>query len=145
MSEAKSPRRFGRSILALFAGFVVVVVLSIGTDLVMHAAGIFPALGQPMSDRLFVLATAYRTVYGILGSYITARLAPYKPMAHAMTGAAIGMMIATVGAVATWNRGPEFGPHWYPVTLILIGLPTAYIGAKFFEMHWVRKQSLESS
>jgi hypothetical protein len=38
MSEAHSERRIGRSILALLAGFFVVVILSLGTDLGLHAA-----------------------------------------------------------------------------------------------------------
>lgn len=121
-------RSTGRSVWAIVAGFLVVVVLSIGTDMAMHAARIFPALGQRMSDGLFVLATAYRTLYGIVGSYVTARLAPNKPMKHALIGAAIGTLIATVGAIATWNK--DLGPHWYPIALILTAVPTAWIGAK---------------
>jgi hypothetical protein len=38
------------------AGFLVVVALSIGTDTALHAAGVYPALGQRMSDGLLVLA-----------------------------------------------------------------------------------------
>jgi surface polysaccharide O-acyltransferase-like enzyme len=104
------------------------IVLSIGTDMALHATGIFPPLGQPMSDRLFLLATAYRTVYSILGSYIAARLAPDHPMAHALLLGAVGVVVCIVGAVTTWNRGPEFGPHWYPLTLVVLALPCAWIG-----------------
>jgi len=43
MNETHTPRRILRSIGALFAGFVVVVVLSLGTDLALHGAGAFPA------------------------------------------------------------------------------------------------------
>ena len=88
MSEPQ--KNIGRSVWSIAAGFLVVVVLSIGTDAILHAAGIFPELGKRMSDGLFILATIYRTVFGVLGSYITARLAPGKPMKHAMIGAAIG-------------------------------------------------------
>jgi hypothetical protein len=121
-------KRTGRSIWAVVAGFLVVVALSIGTDAILHAAGVFPALGRRMSDSLFVLATVYRTVYGILGSFVTARLAPDKPMKHALIGAAIGTAIATAGAGATWNK--DLGPHWYAIALILTAFPTAWIGAK---------------
>src|SRR5215831_20448001 len=99
--ETVAPRRVGRSIWAIVAGFLAVVILSIGTDVVLHKVGIYPALGQRMADGLFVWATAYRTLYGIFGSYITARLAPNRPMGHALLGAAIGMLIGTAGAVAT--------------------------------------------
>jgi hypothetical protein len=127
MSEA--PRKStGRSIWAVIAGFLVVVVLSTATDAVLHATGIFPALGKIMSNGLFALATAYRTLYGILGSYVTARLAPNKPMKHSLIGAAIGTVIATIGAIATWKM--NLGPHWYPIALILTAFPAGGLGAK---------------
>ena len=106
----RAVRRPGRSALALLAGFVVVVALSLGTDAALHATGVFPPMGQRMSDALFLLATVYRSVYGVLGSYVTARLAPDRPMQHALVGCALGLVLATVGTVATWNNGPEFGP-----------------------------------
>jgi len=128
MRESGQEKNVGRSIWAVVAGFLAVVILSIGTDASLHAAGIFPGLGQRMSDGLFVLATIYRTIYGVVGSYITARLAPYKPMKHAMIGGAIGMVLAAIGALATWNK--DLGPHWYPVALIVGALPTAWVGAR---------------
>ena|SRR5205807_7721933 len=53
-----------KSMGALLTGFLAVIILSLGTDIVLHATGVFPPLGQPMVDALFLLATAYRTVYG---------------------------------------------------------------------------------
>ncbi|HEY2960869.1 MAG TPA: hypothetical protein VGJ37_00510 [Pyrinomonadaceae bacterium] len=32
--------------------------------------------------------------------------------------------------MATWNKGPEFGPGWYPLTLVALSLPLAWIGGK---------------
>jgi hypothetical protein len=128
MNEKQPARSIGRSIGALFAGFVVVLVLSLGTDLALHAAGIFPPLGQIMSNPLFLLATVYRTVYAVLGSYITARLAPDRPMGHALLGGGIGLVLAVVGAVVTWNK--DLGPHWYPLALIVTALPCAWVGGK---------------
>jgi hypothetical protein len=43
-----------------------------------------------MSDALFLLATVYRIVYSILGSYIIAWLAPDRPMGHALIGGILG-------------------------------------------------------
>jgi hypothetical protein len=120
-----------RSVGALLAGFVLVVVLSIATDAVLHATGIFPKLGVLMSDGLFLLATAYRSVYGVAGSYLTARLAPSRPMEHAIVGGVVGTVIATIGAVVTWNQ-PQLGPHWYPVALVVFALPGAWLGAKLY-------------
>ena len=128
MSETQPARSIGRSIGALLAGFVVVVILSLGTDLGLQKAGIFPPLGQIMSNALFLLATVYRTVYAVVGSYITARLAPDRPMGHALVGGGIGLVLAVVGAVVTWNK--DLGPHWYPLALIVTALPCAWVGGK---------------
>jgi hypothetical protein len=124
-------RKIGRSILALLAGFIVNVMLSLVTDFALQAVGILPAIGRgPMNDFQSALAAAYRTLFGVISSYIVARLAPYRPLEHALVGAAIGMMLATAGAVATWNK--SLSPHWYPLLLIALALPSGWAGAKLW-------------
>jgi len=117
-----------RSAGAVAAGFVVTALLSLGTDVVMHATGVFPPWGTPMTTLLFAWATVYRVVYTVLGGYVTAALAPRQPMTHVMALGAIGILAATVGAVATWNAGPAFGPKWYPILLIVTALPSVWAG-----------------
>ena len=126
--ETTPPRKALQSIGALFAGFVTNVVLSLGTDIGLHAIGIVPALGQPETDSQLLLATTYRTLYGVVSSYVVARLAPNRPMGHALLGGVIGMALGIAGAAATWNRG--LGPHWYPLALIVTALPGAWAGGK---------------
>jgi hypothetical protein len=108
------------------------IVITLGTDQLLHIAGVFPPWGQSMVgfDGALMLATAYRVVSGVAGSYIIARLAPNRPMLHALIGGVIGLIVSVVGAVATWNGGPAFGPHWYPLALIVTALPSAWIGGK---------------
>ena len=127
---AKPRRSICRSAGAVFAGLLLIVVLSILTDVIMHATGIYPPWFQYMPDSLFLLATAYRIVYSILGSYLTARLAPHRPMLHALILGSIGVVLSIVGALSTWNKGPEFGPKWYPLTLIVMAIPLAWVGGK---------------
>lgn len=121
-------RRLGRSILALLAGFVVAIVLSIGTDFALQALGLAPRLGSPWSNQLLFLATFYRSIYGVISSYVVARLAPNRPMGHALVGGAVGVVVSILGAVAAWNS--NLGPHWYPVALVILAMPTAWIGGK---------------
>jgi hypothetical protein len=110
---------------ALLAGIVAVIGLTLGTDVVMHLLGVFPPPGQPMGDsRRLALAFAYRSVYGILGGYLVARLAPYAPIGHALVSGVIGLVVSAIGAVAMWN----VGPNWYPVALAVTALPYAWIG-----------------
>jgi hypothetical protein len=127
--KVKQPRNLGRSVLALVAGFVVNVALSLATDFGLETMGVLPVLGHgAMNDTQSLLAAGYRTLYGVISSYVVARLAPYSPVGHALTGGAIGMVLATMGAVATWNQG--LGPHWYPLSLVVTALPSAWVGGK---------------
>ena len=128
------PRRVLRSVGAVLAGFLAVFIVTTVVDLVMHASGVFPPWGQPMSNSLFALATAYRVVITPAGGYITSRLAPYRPMWHAMILGVIGVALALAATVATWNRGPSFGPHWYPIALVITGLPCTWLGAMLYRV-----------
>ena len=132
MNETEHPRRLGRSIGAVLAGMFVGIVLTLATDIVLHVAGVFPPWGQSMVgfDAALLLATVYRTVYGVGGSYLIARLAPDRPMQHALVGGVVGLAVSIVGAAVTWNRGPAFGPHWYPLALIVLAMPQAWVGGK---------------
>jgi hypothetical protein len=131
-NETHPQHHLGRSIGALLAGMFVGIVLTIGTDIVLHTVGVFPPWGQSMVgfDGALLLATVYRTVFGIVGSYIIARLAPNRPMQHALVGGVVGLVVSIVGAAVTWNKGPAFGPHWYPLALIVLALPQAWLGGK---------------
>jgi len=131
-NETHTQRRLGRSVGALLAGMFVGIVLTIATDIALHAIGVFPPWGQSMVgfDGALLLATAYRTVFGVVGSYIIARLAPNRPMQHALVGGLVGFVVSIVGAAVTWNKGPAFGPHWYPLALIVLALPQAWLGGK---------------
>ncbi len=136
MSETQPPRRIGRSISAVLAGMLVGIAITLGTDVVLHAIHVFPPWGASMVgfDGPLLLATVYRTVYGVLGSYIIARLAPDRPMQHALVGGLVGLVVSIVGAAVTWNKGPAFGPHWYPLALIVLAMPQAWAGGRLYEM-----------
>ena len=129
MSSTPGPNIL-RSIAAVIAGLLIIFALSLGTDVVLHATGIFPPWFQPMAGPLWVLALAYRCVYAVLGCYITGRLAPNQPMKHAILLGVIGLFLSMVGLVSTWNAGPEFGPKWYPLVLVASSLPCAWLGGK---------------
>ena len=126
------PRRPGRSVLAIVVAIIGGIVVTLITDEIFHLVHVFPAWGASMVgyDGALALATTYRTVYGVLGSYVAASLAPRRPMWHAMMLGILGLVVSILGAVATWNGGPAFGPHWYPVVLVVLAIPTAWLGGK---------------
>ena len=118
-------RRFG----AVLAGLFAIVALSVVTDVLMHTSGTFPPPGQPMSNALGWLAAGYRFVYGVLGCWLAARLAPDRPLAHAMVLGILGTALGVAGTLATWGRGPGFGPHWYPIVVAAMPISCAWLGA----------------
>jgi hypothetical protein len=76
-----------------------------------------------------VLALGYRIVYGIAGGYIAGWLAPNRAMAHALALGFVGLALSVVGVAANWNKGPEYGPRWFSIGLIVTALPCAWIGS----------------
>ena len=123
-------RRRGRTVAAIAAGFVATAALSLGTDQALHAARIYPPWGVRMSGGLFVLATAYRVLFAVLGGWLAARLAPSRPMSHAWVLGVAGTAAASPGAAATWSAGPELGPRWYPIALVVSALPSVLAGGR---------------
>ena len=126
------PRRVGRSAAAVFLGFVTVVVLSLGTDQVLHVLQVYPPWGQAMyHPGLNLLALAYRIVYTVAGGYLTARLAPQNPIRHALILGVIGTVVGTAGAIATIPL--HLGPSWYPIALAITGLPCTWLGGVLYQ------------
>jgi hypothetical protein len=126
------PRRLGRSVGAVFLGFIVVVILSVGTDQVLHVLKVYPPWGVPMWDPgLNLLALSYRIVYTILGGYIAAKFAPYAPMRHAISLGIVGLIPGVAGAVYGVTRG-DLGPSWYPIALAIVGLPCCWLGGVLY-------------
>jgi hypothetical protein len=138
VSAARPKRRIGRSIVAVLAGMLTIALLDNGIDFVLHSVGVYPPFGMTMADSLFLLALAYRIVDGILGCYVAARLAPSSPRQHALVLGGIGVVLSSLGVAATWNGGPEFGPIWYPLMLVAISLPCAWIGGTLAERRQAR-------
>ncbi len=129
--QPSQPRKLA-SAMALLAGFVAVLVLSLATDQVFHMLGVYPPWGEPMRGTgQNLLALSYRMVYAVLGSYIAARLAPSHPMRHAMILGGIGFVLSTLGAIG--GIAADLGPIWFPVALVLTTLPCAWLGGFIHE------------
>jgi hypothetical protein len=120
-----------KSIWAVVAGVLVIVVVSTIVDVVLHVAGVYPPIDQPIDNALSVLATSYRVVISIAGAWLTAGLAPDKPMKHAMMLGYVGVVLGLVGVVATWNKG--LGPRWYPIALVVLAIPQCWVGGRISE------------
>src|SRR5436190_1334952 len=121
-----------QSVWAVVAGILFVIVGTKVVDIVLHATGVFTPLGEPIDDRLSLIATSYRVVIGMAAGYLTAKLAPSGPMKHATILGIIGTVLGTLGVVASW--GSKLGPAWYPIALAVLAIPQSWIGARFYQM-----------
>lgn len=131
--KQQTSRRIPRRIGAVFAGMLSIIILDTTLDVIMHATGTYPPWFQPMRTSLWFVALGYRFIDSIVGCYLTAWLAPDRPRLHALILGALGVVFSTAGVIATWSKGPEFGPKWYPISLIFIALPCAWIGGTLRE------------
>jgi hypothetical protein len=127
--SVKPPRRLGRSVAAVVAGLAANVVLAMAADQVAYAAGLFPRPPEVTYETVpYVIATAYRAAFGIAGAWLTARLAPQAAMGHALTLGGIGLALSSLGLIATLTM--DMGPVWYPLALLVITLPCAWLGGR---------------
>jgi uncharacterized membrane protein len=125
-----SPMMNKKSIWAVAAGVIFIIVVTTLVDIVLHVAGVFPPMDQPLNNSLALLATSYRIVISVAGAWLTARLAPNEPMKHAMNLGYVGVILGLVGILATWNK--DLGPKWYPIALVLLAIPQCWAGGKVY-------------
>tara|TARA_R100001143_G_scaffold63594_1_gene73159 strand:+ start:14920 stop:15321 length:402 start_codon:yes stop_codon:yes gene_type:complete len=125
-----------RSIWAVFAGLLIIFVLSIAADTLLKITGILPWDHLFVSTGLILFVLFYRAVFSLIGCYIAAKLAPSKPMKHALILGVIGVVISSIGAIVA----ADLGPGWYAWTLAAISMPIAWLGGKLHE-----KQAADSN
>jgi hypothetical protein len=125
--EARPPRRLGRSALAVLAGLAANVALAMLADQLMYALAVFPRPPAVSYETgPYIVATAYRAVFGVAGSWLAARLAPSHPMRHALILGGIGLVLCTAGLVAAFSM--DLGPVWYPLALLVMTPACAWLG-----------------
>jgi hypothetical protein len=113
------------SIGAVIAGYVVSAVLTAATIGLLVV--IFPASYSAANLGWVVLNVVYGCVFAVAGGYVTAWLAPRRPVQHAL---ALGLIMAALSAlmavaIATMPAGPayEAQPAWYYPVLAITVLP----------------------
>lgn len=120
----------GKSIWAVVAGVLFILIVTTLVDILLHAINVYPPLGVALDTRTSLIASSYRLVIGILGGWVTAKLAPQNPMNHALILGSVGVVLGLVGVITTWNA--NMGPRWYPVSLAVLAIPQCWAGAKLF-------------
>jgi hypothetical protein len=123
-----------RSIGAIVTGFILIGVLAFGTDAALRNS--VPRFFGP-DDRvtdvsLLMFVLFYVFVYATFGCWLTARLAPSRPMRHALILGVLGLVFNVVGTVQMWHTAPA----WYHVVALALVMPAAWLGG------WIRERQL---
>jgi hypothetical protein len=129
-TDMKKTTTIFKSIGAVVAGLIFIVVTHSATDAALEAAGVLPKGNLYVGTGLILFVILYRAVFSVLGCYLTARLAPHNPMRHALTLGGIGVIFSSLGAIATADM--NLGPAWYAWSLVVIALPMAWLGGRLF-------------
>lgn len=120
-----------RSVWAVVAGFLFIMVLSLGTDAIMNTMWpkFFNANGGTSNVVILCLTIVYVGVFAVVGSYITARLAPSQPMKHALILGVTGLAFTVAATTRLWNTEPA----WYNILNVLLVMPYAWFGGRLRE------------
>ena len=121
-----------KSIGAVIAGLFFIFLTHNGTDFILESLGIFTPITERFETTwMVVTALVYRILFSIAGCFVTAWLAPSKPLLHAMILGTIGFILSTIAAIVLIPR--DLGPAWYPIALAVSALPCAWIGGKLVQ------------
>lgn len=120
-----------RSVLALAAGFVAIAALSFGADVLLWA--LFPdaydADRRLTSVPLLLLTQALVGACAVAGCALAGRLAPSRPMRHALILGALGLVFNVAVSLALWATAPA----WYHGLAWALVLPYAWLGGRLAE------------
>ena len=120
-----------KSVGSILVGFIAVALLSVVTDTILEALGVFPSATRPelYAQWMLVAALIYRSIFAVAGGYITSRLAPTNSMRHVLILAIIGTRLGTLGTIANWSKTTP-GTEWYPVLLLVFSFVAVWYGGK---------------
>jgi len=120
-----------QSVLAVVGGFVLIGALSFGTGKLVQAAwpAQVDAAGTPTTTLMMIVQLLYVGVYATFGCWLAARLAPGRPMLHALVLGALGLALNIPSAIAFRDSVPA----WYLVTGVLTTLLWAWLGGRIAE------------
>jgi hypothetical protein len=126
-----------RSILAIAAGFVLIVLLAVGTDGIAHAMrpDIFGPNSSTSNVPYLVIAIVYVSVYATAGCWLAAALAGRRPMLHALILGLLGLFFNIAAVPGMW----ALFPRWYTIVSLILVMPCAWLGGKLRDRQLERR------
>lgn len=118
-----------RSTVAVVVGFLFTGVAIILTTNALHGA--MPVAYPPAPARIDALSwlaieTGIVAIFAVAGCWLTARLAPARPMRHALISGAIAFAMSIPQTMTAWEQRPA----WYNLLNLMLVLPLAWLGGR---------------
>lgn len=120
-----------RSIAAIVAGVLAILFAAKIVDVTLFSLHVYR--GTTFDERTALIALSHRVVLTIAGGWLTARLAPGKPIRHALILGAVNTALNLFGT-ADWDQ--NYGPIWFPLSLAVSAIPACWLGG----LLWVRSR-----
>ena len=120
-----------RSVLAVVAGFLVIGALAFGTGKLLQSSSPaqFDAAGAPTTVAMMLVQLLYVGVYATFGCWLAGRLAPGRPMLHALAVGVLGLALNVPSALMLRDTHPT----WYLAAGVLTTMLWAWLGGRIAE------------
>lgn len=126
-----------KSIGSIVAGFMAATILSLATDMILSFSGLLEMQHFNKNSPVVIGSVIiYRFLFNTSGCFLAARLAPAKPMQHAMGLGFLGFMTSIIGGFFMWDQAPVY----YNLSFPLLAFPAAWLGGSWYTR---RKQTGE--
>jgi len=109
----------GRSVFAVIAGYLV---FGLSAVLLFQVAGVDPHADTRLGFKVF--SVVYGVVFALGAGWLSARLAPGRPLLHAAIVAGVIAVAASVSLVGM------SGAKWSQASALLLMTPAALIGGR---------------
>ena len=123
-----------KSVGVILLAFMINGLLSVVTDFILESIGVLPDPSLGLFETwAIVLVLFYRGVYTVFAGFIVAKLAPARPLMHALVLGAMGTLITLIAV-----NSPAFSdkaPLWFGYVLATLTIPCIWLGVEI-QKNW---------
>ena len=130
-----------RMILAVVAGIITAMLLSGVTHELLYLFSNYPAPLKPIFETWPLwIALAYHSIYAVLGTIITARIAKDRAKKAVFILGTKEAIMWLLGTILLWKHAAP----WYNITKAILGIPLAMLGGWIYAYFHNKKSKSNS-
>ncbi len=123
---------------AVLAGFVTIFILSGVTSAILVNIGVYPNGKLPLhgSPLVIIGILVSQAIFYMAGCFVTAKLAPFKPIRHVLVVGGVGAILNLLTALGMMKDTASF---WFFLALAIMSLSIAWLSGKLYTMQAPKK------